>query len=239
MSWIAGRIWPWLPSRYKSTHLLGTANAIRINAVAVSRGVMGTVEVGRTPTDLTFCSRDGGRGATKARCCWPCARLVQRNVCQGVKKQQTVRPIAAAIQRAHGGRLERLSPPLLAICDPDHHDPWKVAAPQTSRPSSFQRPPRLPVHQLEALYKQEAPAGDRGMALDPEWMQRCYIFSLHFLAWASQTPPALVQSASVFAFATSAVKAGAVKANASPNATVAQTSFFIGHLLPQTKRLCW
>src|SRR5215470_9851363 len=66
--------------------------------------------------------------------------------------------------REHMVAVWNASPPLLAICDPDHHDryPWKVAAPQTSRPSSFQRPPRLPVHQLEALYKQEAPAGDRG-----------------------------------------------------------------------------
>jgi hypothetical protein len=75
-------------------------------------------------------------------------------------------------------------------------------------------------------------------ALDPEWMQRCYIFGLHFLAWASQTPPALVQSASVFAFATSAEKAGAVKANASPKATVTQMSFFIGTSPPETKLPC-
>src|SRR5262249_33223855 len=75
-------------------------------------------------------------------------------------------------------------------------------------------------------------------ALDPEWMQRSYIFGLHFLAWASQTPPALVQSASVFAFATSAEKAGAVKANASPKPTVTQMSFFIGTSPPETKLPC-
>jgi hypothetical protein len=55
-----------------------------------------------------------------------------------------------------------------------------------------------------------------------------YIFGLHFLACASQTPPAFVQSASVFAETTSAAKAGAVTAKAKPKATIIETSFVIG-----------
>jgi hypothetical protein len=114
----------------------------------------------------------------------------------------------------------------------------KAAAPQTSRPSSsLERPPQPSVHQLEPSMnkKPQRVAG----ALDPEWMRQFYILALQVLPFASQTPPALVQSAFVFAVVTSAAKAGAVKANASPNATVAQTSFFIGHLLQQTKLACW
>ena len=56
----------------------------------------------------------------------------------------------------------------------------------------------------------------------------CYIFGLHFLAWASQTPPAFEQSACVFADATSAAKAGAVTASAKPKATIIERSFVMG-----------
>jgi len=62
-----------------------------------------------------------------------------------------------------------------------------------------------------------------------------YILGLHFLALASHTPPALVHAAFVFAVPTSAAKAGAVKANASPKATIIESSFDIGTLLLVTE----
>jgi hypothetical protein len=68
--------------------------------------------------------------------------------------------------------------------------------------------------------KEEAPAVDRGFD-----MVCCYIFGLHFLAWASHIPPAFEQSACVFADATSAAKLGAVTASAKPKATIIETNF--------------
>jgi len=58
-------------------------------------------------------------------------------------------------------------------------------------------------------------------------MREYYIFDLHVLLVASQVPPALVQSACVLAFVTSAAKAGAVKAHARPKATIIETSLLM------------
>src|SRR5215470_436308 len=69
-------------------------------------------------------------------------------------------------------------------------------------------------------------------------MGQCYIFGLQALAVASHVPPAFLQSASVFALATSAAKAGAVKANASPKATTIETSFVMGTSPPRYDHLC-
>ena len=54
-----------------------------------------------------------------------------------------------------------------------------------------------------------------------------YILGLQVLPLASHTPPALVQSAFVFAAVTSAAKAGAVKTNASPKATIIETNLLM------------
>src|SRR5262249_32979053 len=67
------------------------------------------------------------------------------------------------------------------------------------------------------------------------WMRQCYILGLQVLPLASHTPPALVQSAFVFAVVTSAANVGAVTANARPKATVTQTSVFIGTSPPRNK----
>jgi hypothetical protein len=61
-----------------------------------------------------------------------------------------------------------------------------------------------------------------------------YILGLQTLPLASHTPPAFVQSAFVFAVVTSAANVGAVKANASPKATIIDTSFVMVHLLLDT-----
>ena len=55
----------------------------------------------------------------------------------------------------------------------------------------------------------------------------CYILGLQVLPLASHTPPALVQSPFVFAAVTSAAKAGAVKTNASPKATIIETNLLM------------
>src|SRR6516165_10601467 len=52
ISRIAGRIWPRLPTHYKSARLL--SNAIRITAIAMSRRVMGIVAFGRVQADMTL-----------------------------------------------------------------------------------------------------------------------------------------------------------------------------------------
>jgi hypothetical protein len=54
-----------------------------------------------------------------------------------------------------------------------------------------------------------------------------YGFGLQAFALASHTPPAFVQSAFVFAVVTSAAKAGAVKANASPKARIIETNLLM------------
>jgi 6-phosphogluconolactonase/glucosamine-6-phosphate isomerase/deaminase len=56
-------------------------------------------------------------------------------------------------------------------------------------------------------------------------MEDSYILGLHLLAVASHTPPALSQSAFVFAVATSAAKAGAVEAAASQEQQLLQLPF--------------
>jgi hypothetical protein len=66
-------------------------------------------------------------------------------------------------------------------------------------------------------------------------MGMVYVFGLQTLPLASHIPPALVQSAFVFAVVTSAAKAGAVKANASPKATIIESSFDIRTLLLVTR----
>src|SRR5262245_35654344 len=63
----------------------------------------------------------------------------------------------------------------------------------------------------------------------------CYILGLQALPLASHIPPALVQSAFVFAVVTSAANVGAVNANASPKATIIESSFDIRTLLLVTR----
>src|SRR5262249_30690425 len=71
---------------------------------------------------------------------------------------------------------------------------------------------------------EKAPAIDRGFD-SHRW--GIYILGLQVLPFASHTPPALVQSASVFAVVTSAAKAGAVKANTRAKATIIETNLLM------------
>jgi len=91
----------------------------------------------------------------------------------------------------------------------------------------------VPGPALEKAPAQEkAPAGDwPGLDFDGD----CYILGLQALPLASHIPPALVQSAFVFAVVTSAANVGAVNANASPKATIIESSFDIGTTPPSDR----
>src|SRR5262249_9521288 len=78
--------------------------------------------------------------------------------------------------------------------------------------------------------QEKAPAIRRGSMS----MGDGYILGLQTLPLSSHTPPALVQSAFVFAVVTSAAKVGEVNANSSPKATIIDTSFVMVHLLLDT-----
>ena len=158
-----------------------------------------------------------------------CAALgSQRNGWRGVNKLQTTDPIAAAIRTANAH-----------VWNASLLLPWYIV--RSRRTRNAPKRPRHPqcrglllslagqgcffVHQL-SYPKTSSPGHWPGLSI-PDWMRECYIFGLHVLALASHTPPALVHSAWVFAVVTSAAKAGAVKATASPSETIAAITLFM------------